>query len=61
LAGHSADGWLEFKDKFLTVTSLIKDRFSHKRCDDRYVIALRGERGTSRYVPGVAPERIKFV
>lgn len=61
LSGGSADGWLEFKEKFLVVAARIKNKFSRKGCDDRYVIALRDERGTSRYGLGVAPERIKFV
>lgn len=61
LTGQSADRWLEFKDKFLVIAARIKNKFSRKGCDDRYIIALRGERGASRYGLGVAPERIKFV
>lgn len=61
LSGRSADGWLEFKEKFLIVAARIKDKFSRKNCDGRYVIALRDERGTSRYGLGVAAERIKFI
>lgn len=61
LSGRSADGWLEFKEKFLVVAARIKNKFSRKGCDDRYVIALRDERGTSRYGLGVSPERIKFI
>jgi hypothetical protein len=61
LRGSSADGWLEFKDKFLVVAARIKGKFSRKGCDDRYVIALRDERGTSRYGLSVAPERIRFI
>lgn len=61
LSGSSADGWLDFKDKFLVVAARVKSKFSRKGCDSRYVIALRDERGTSRYGLGVAPERIKFV
>ena len=61
LRGHSTDGWLEFKDKFLVVVARIKAKFSRKGGDDRYIIALRDERGTSRYGLGVAAERIKFV
>lgn len=61
LNGRSAEGWLEFKDKFLVIAARIKSKFSRRGLDERYVIALRDERGTSRYGLGVAPDHVKFV
>ena len=59
--GGSGEGWMSFRKGFLEATARAKRRFLRKGLDERYAIALRGERGSSRYGLGVVPERVRFV
>jgi CRISPR-associated protein (TIGR02584 family) len=61
LRSRSGDDWMEFREKFLVIAARIKGKFSRKGLDERYTIALRDERGTSRYGLGLAPERVRFL